>query len=106
MQLSAEPAQPVTALSLLGTVDSFGAARVLVDAGESADGPWRRVGKFRALGAPMQWQRLELGAKEPARAATAARYYRLYVRREGHATFRHAIHGVRFHCGDGGDDER
>jgi hypothetical protein len=84
-------AQPIAALSLLGVVDSFAPARVLLDAGATADGPWRRVGSFRALGAPMRWQRVELGQRP------AARFFRLYVRREGHASFRHALHGVRFH---------
>ena len=84
-------ARPVSALSLRGIVDSFGPARVLLDAGATPDGPWRRIDAFRALGTPLRWQRIELD-QQPS-----TRYFRLYVRREGHATFRHRLHGVKFH---------
>lgn len=87
-----EPRSP-SAVSLLGVVDSFGPARVLLDAGASPSGPWRRVAGFRAFGVPMRWQRVGLPPDgEPSR------FYRLYVRREGHATFKHALHGVLFHA--------
>ena len=85
-------AQSAQALSLLGEVDSFGAARVLLEAGASPSGPWRKALGFRALSAPT-WQRIELGE-----GMRPARFYRLYIRREGHATFRYVVRGVRFHC--------
>ena len=81
------------ALSLLGIVDSFGAARVMLDFGDSPEGPWQRAGRFRAFGSPMRWQRVELDESVPT-----TRYLRLYVRREGHATFQHRVHGVLVHC--------
>lgn len=84
--------QPARALSLLGEVDSFGAARVLLEAGASPSGPWRKTLGFRALKCPT-WQRIELGER-----TRPARFYRLYIRREGHATFRYTVRGVRFHC--------
>ena len=82
----------VRAISLLGEVNSFAPARVLLDAAPTADGPWRRVSHFRGLGA-LRWQRVDLSESRPA-----SRFFRLYIRREGHASFRHAIHGVQFHC--------
>ena len=69
----------VRAMSLLGEVNSFAPARVLLDAAPTADGPWRRVSHFRGLGA-LRWQRIDLGESRPA-----SRYFRLYIRREGHA---------------------
>ena len=81
------------ALDLLGVVNSFGAARVLLDVGNSPDGPWKRAGCFRAFGSPMRWQRVQLGRDVPT-----VRYMRLFVRREGHATFQHKVHGVLVHC--------
>ena len=81
------------ALDLLGVVNSFGAARVLLDVGNSPDGPWKRAGCFRAFGSPMRWQQVELGRDVPT-----VRYMRLFVRREGHATFQHKVHGVLVHC--------
>jgi hypothetical protein len=93
-----EDARPVRAMSLLGVVNSFGAARVVLEAGESADGPWQHVQRFRALGSPMRWQRIDLSAGngEPLNS----RFYRIFVRREGHATFRHQVHGVKFHVAE------
>ena len=64
-----------------------------LDVGATPDGPWQRTGGFRAFGAPLRWQRVELGSEVPA-----SRYVRLFVRREGHATFRHKVHGVRVYC--------
>ena len=84
---------PPRALSIRGVVDSFGPARVLLDAAATPSGPWRRAACFRALGSPLRWQRVELGDSVPQ-----SRYYRLYVRREGHASFRQLLHGVQFHC--------
>eukprot|EP00966_Prymnesium_polylepis_P022719 522688-Prymnesium_polylepis.2 len=81
----------VRALSLLGEVNSFAPARVLLDSAPTADGPWRRVDHFRGLGS-LRWQRVNL-AERPA-----TRFFRLYIRREGHASFRHAVHGCLFHC--------
>ena len=86
--------RPVSGLSLLGIVGSFAPARVHLQAGESPSGPWRRVCCFRALGSPMQWQHVEL----PPNVAEPSRFYRLFVRREGHATFKHQVHGVLFHA--------
>merc|ERR1711988_1177439 len=81
----------INALELLGIVDSFGPARVSLQCAPSSSGPWRPMGRgFRALGT-MRWQRVEL-------PGTSARFCRLYIRREGHATFRHAVHGVIFRC--------
>jgi len=85
--------QTPSAISLLGLVDSFGGARVLVDAAPSEQGPWRRVGHLRALKSLKAPERMALPAK-----TGAARFFRIYIRREGHATFRHAIHDVVFHC--------
>jgi len=92
----------VNALSLLGIVDSFGMARVRLDVGTSPSGPWRHVHSFRALGTPLRWQRVELDT------APNARFFRLFVRREGHATFKHRIHGITMHCerDDAADEPR
>ena len=76
-------------LSILGVVDSFAPARAVLECAESPEGPWRRVGRFRALGR-LAWQHVTVDV-------AAARFCRLYIRREGHATFRHAVHGVVFH---------
>ena len=54
-----------------------------------------RDGSFTsfALVYDLRWQRVGLPPDgEPSR------FYRLYVRREGHATFKHALHGVLFHA--------
>ena len=88
---------PVCAISLLGVASTFGAARVNLDTAESADGPWRRVGSFRALRSPMRWQRVELSGLRGTPAPCSSRFFRLHVRREGHATFRYALHGLQFH---------
>ena len=66
---------------------------MMLETARSQNGPWRRVSSFRALRSPLKWQRVELGEAGPR-----ARFFRLRVRREGHATFRHALHGVLFHC--------
>ena len=29
-----------------------------------------------------------------------ARFVRIFVRREGHATFRHQLHGIKFHVAE------
>ena len=87
--------RPVHGLSLRGLVESFAPARVRLEVGETADGPWEHVHAFRALGAPLRWQRVDLRAEQ---RPEAARFLRLYVRREGHATFKHALHGVLVHC--------
>mmetsp|Transcript_21841 Transcript_21841/g.54450 ORF Transcript_21841/g.54450 Transcript_21841/m.54450 type:complete len:178 (-) Transcript_21841:264-797(-) len=84
-------AHSVTAVSLLGTVSSFAPAHLLLDCASSAQGPWRRVHSFRGLKS-LRWERINL-----AESTTKSRYYRLFIRREGHASFRHAIHGVFFH---------
>ena len=81
--------RPLLGLSILGVVDSFGPARARLECAESPDGPWRRVGRFRALGRK-EWQHVVV-------EAPATRFCRLYIKREGHATFRHAVHGVVFH---------
>ena len=86
----------VEAVSLRGIVDSFGSARMMLEAATSPRGPWRRVCSFRALGTPLRWQRVELA--KPGQSPPSARYLRLYVRREGHANFRHRLHGVVAHC--------
>ena len=93
-----EEARPVCAMSLLGIVNSFGAARVELEISESADGPWQGVQRFRALRSPMRWQRVDLSAEdgEPLNA----RFVRIFVRREGHATFRHQLHGIKFHVAE------
>jgi len=93
LDLGAE--RTVDAISLLGIVDSFSKARMMLDVAESPDGPWERVGSFRALGTPLRWQKIDLGAvgDGPQRA----RFFRLLVRREGHATFRHRVHGITVH---------
>jgi len=83
----------IRALSILGVVSTFAPARVHLDVGMSPDGPWKRTGLFRALRSPMRWQRVDLGDGVPE-----ARYIRLYVRREGHATFQHKVHGVLVDC--------
>jgi hypothetical protein len=88
-------ARSVEALSLLGDVDSFGAARMMLDAADSPNGPWRRVCSFRALGT-LRWQRIELA--KAGQAPPTSRFIRLYVRREGHASFRHRVHGIVAHC--------
>ena len=80
----------VTSISLLGEVNTFRPARVLLDSAHTAGGPWQRVTQFCGLGA-LKWQRINLTTKP-------ARFFRIYIRREGHATFRHAIHGVAFTC--------
>ena len=80
----------LTALSLLGKVDSFAPARATLECAPGPSGPWRRVSRFRALG-EMAWQRVDL--EGPA----TTRFCRVFIRREGHATFRHAVHGVVFH---------
>lgn len=84
-------ARTVNSINLLGEVDSFGPARVLLDSSQSANGPWRRVSHFRALAA-LRWQSVPLTPRP------SARFFRIYIRREGHATFRHAVHGVFFNC--------
>lgn len=81
----------LTALSLLGKVDSFAPARATLECAPSPSGPWRRVSRFRALG-ELAWQRVDLDG--PA----TTRFCRVFIRREGHATFRHAVHGVVFHA--------
>ena len=86
----------VSAINLLGIVDSFGAARMRLDVGESPNGPWRPARHFRALGTPLSWQRVELAGG--GQAAPCARFYRLFVRREGHANFRHRIMGLTLTC--------
>ena len=86
---------PVSAVSLRGVVDSFGPARVILEASDSPSGPWRCIRRCRALGTPLRWQRIEL--TETNEPALSSRFVRLYIRREGHATFRHRLHGVRFH---------
>ena len=88
----------VEAISLRGLVDSFAPARVRVETGETADGPWDHVRQCRAFGAPLRWQQFDLRGHGGGGAPIAGRYFRLHVRREGHATFRHAVHGVLFHC--------
>ena len=42
------------------------------------------------------WQRVDLA--RPGQPPPVARYFRLYVRREGHANFRHRVHGLVAHC--------
>ena len=79
------------AVSLLGLVDSFAPARLSIECAPSPRGPWMQVHRTRALG-ELEWERVELPEGVPSR-----RYFRLYTRREGHASFRYAIHGVRFH---------
>ena len=81
--------RPLLGLSILGVVDSFAPARAVLELGPSAEGPWRRVRRFRALGL-LKWQHVTIDAP-------AARFCRMYIRREGHATFRHKVHGVVFH---------
>ena len=93
LDLGEEASRPVHALSLLGKVGSFGAARVMLEESESPRGPWRCVSRFRALGGPLKWQRVDLKGD----GGVSSRFVRLYVRREGHATFRHQVHGVQFH---------
>ena len=89
----------VSALSVLGVVDSFSKARVILDSGATPEGPWRRVCCFRALGSPLRWQRVEL-AGDGASAPPNARFFRLLVRREGHANFRQRVFGLQMHCPD------
>jgi hypothetical protein len=84
----------VSALSVRGVVSSFAPARVRLQVGESAEGPWEHVSSFRAMRAPLRWQRIELDTPQPP----SSRFFRLHIRREGHANFRHAVHGVLFHC--------
>ena len=86
----------VHALSLLGIVDSFGSARMRLEVGSSPSGPWLPVHSFRALGTPLRWQRIELGGL--GHTTPSARFFRLFVRREGHATFKHRVMGVTMHC--------
>ena len=81
--------RPLLGLSILGVVDSFAPARAVLELAPSPEGPWHRVGRFRALG-QLKWQHVTLDAP-------AARFCRMYIRREGHATFRHEVHGVVFH---------
>jgi len=81
----------VHSISLLGEVDSFGPARVLLDAAQSPRGPWWRVSHFRGLQS-LDWHCVRLTAQP------TGRFFRIYIRREGHATFRHKIHGVLFNC--------
>ena len=97
-----EDAKPIRAISLLGIVNSFGPARVNLETSDSADGPWQSRG-LRAFGSPLRWQRVELAAENEA--PLNSRFYRLYVRREGHATFRHQLHGVKFHVAEVADDK-
>lgn len=80
-------------LSILGVASTFGGARVAIEHSESPDGPWRRVATVRAMRSLRNPVSVELPAQ-----GQAWRYYRLYIRREGHATFRHALHDVVFTC--------
>ena len=81
--------QPARALSLLGEVDS------LVPRGCWRPAPHRQVlGARRSASCP---QVPHVAAHRTGRAYTAACFYRLYIRREGHATFRYTVRGVRFH---------
>jgi hypothetical protein len=93
-----DEAQPVSAISLLGVVDMFAPARVELQAADSVNGPWRHVTRFRGLTSAKRWQRIEIPGALPERTS---RYFRLYIRREGHATFRHKLHGVEFHTDQG-----
>ena len=88
----------VCELRVLGVVSTLGAAHATLQSAPSADGPWRRVRGFRAMKA-LEWQRIPIGGP-----AASARFYRLHIRREGHATFRHAVHGVEFSCDAPGED--
>ena len=74
--------------SILGVVNSFAPARAMLQCAPSPDGPWRLTGRFRVLG-QLAWQRFDFEG--------TARYWRLFIRREGHATFQHRVHGVVFH---------
>ena len=73
-------------------------ARATLECAPGPSGPWRRVSRFRALG-QMAWQRVDL--EGPA----TTRFCRVFIRREGHASFRHTLHGVLFHCADGQPEE-
>lgn len=84
----------VRELRLLGYVSTLGAAHATLQSAPTADGPWRRVRGFRALKA-LDWQSVPIGGPD-----ATARFLRLHIRREGHATFRHAVHGVEFGCED------
>jgi len=90
-----------SALNILGVASTFGGARICVDRADSPSGPWRRLTTLRglrSLRAPAQ-------CRLPA-SAQPSRYYRLYMRREGHATFRHAIHDVVFVCPPAGEGRK
>ena len=84
-----------TAISITGLVSSFGKARIIVQSSQRPNGPWTHVTFIRALGDARKTERHTL----PNEIADA-RYYRLYIRREGHATFKHSISNVQFHCAD------
>ena len=101
--LDAGAIRPVDALSLLGIVDSLGRARVSLEVADAPSGPWRRVGRFRALGSPLRWERFALAA--PGQQPPTSRFFRLHVRREGHATFSHRVHGVTLECSPGSDED-
>ena len=83
----------VDAISLRGVVSSLGKARVLVDCSQSPHGPWQRIGLIRGLASASVEERHSLHVQR-----TPSRYVRLYIRREGHATFRHEIHRCRLHA--------
>ena len=81
------------ALSLLGTASTVGGARVTLQRATSPRGPWRTVAHVRGL------RGLRAPTRQPLPAdLSPSRYFRLYMRREGHASFRHAIHDVCFEC--------
>jgi hypothetical protein len=82
-----------SALSILGVASTFGGARICVDRADAPSGPWRRLATLRGLCSLRAPAQCRLPADAPP-----SRYYRLYMRREGHATFRHALHDVAFVC--------
>jgi len=86
------PAVP-SALTIRGVVSTLGGARICLDRGESPSGPWRRVTTLRGLRGLRTPVQCDLPASLPP-----TRYFRLYIRREGHATFRHVIHDLSFTC--------
>ncbi len=85
------------AIDILGKVGSLAPARVLVDMAPSPAGPWKRIGAVRALTGTLNGN-LKRERQKLSSTLPPMRYCRLYIRREGHASFRHQVHDVSFVC--------
>jgi len=82
----------ISEIDILGRVHSLRGSRILLQIGPSAKGPWQQAHSFRALSS-LQRTRSALPKDLPS-----TQFVRLFIRREGHATFRYKVHDVRFLC--------